>query len=213
MIKRKNNKKRPPIFLLAIASFFLIVVLSFLLIWFVLVREYNQWEKDFNRDKTEENFVTLQDTKVLESLNKKITVFSNSNLKTDFIEITDREFLYIVGESLNQTLPLNIKFEKAYVVTNKGYWDLYIQTKQGNRELPWYFLRLQKDNTQTAQLYIQKMSIGNFDFTDYGAKIIIEKLNLGIKDALLLINESDFTGRIFRNIELEVGKIIIKGDK
>lgn len=214
MIKSQTvYKRKPPFFLLGLVSILTVIVLSTLLIWFVLVREYKQWEGDFLKDKTDSSFVTLNDENLLKSLNKKLDAFSKSTKKTDFVEITDKEFVYVVGESLNSSLPLGIKFEKGFAVTNKGNWDLYIQTKYKKTNLPWLVFRLQKDNTQTSQLYVQRMSIGNFDFTDYGAKVILDRVNTGIKEAILLVNESEFTGRIFRNIELEIGKMIIKGDR
>lgn len=209
----KNRRRKVPVFGLLFISFILVILLSFMFIWLIVFREYKSWEQDFELDKFSDAYITLENEILKTSLESKLKKFAESNNKIDFVELTDKEFIYLVGESINSSLPLNITFEKGYISSEKGVWDLYVKTNRMNFKLPWVRFRIQKDNTESPELYVSKMSIGNFDFTDYGAKVVLDRVNKGIRDAILLVNQSDFTGRVFRNIELENGKIIIKGEK
>ncbi|MCC7289697.1 hypothetical protein IT417_00365 [bacterium] len=213
MKSRMRYKKKPPLLILSILSLLIVIILSCLLVWLVLLREYKAWEKDFEEGKDEGSYIVLSDTSLRDNAEKKLLIFSKSNTKVDFVELSDREFLFLIGESLNTSLPLGIQYKKGYVESNKGFWDVYVQTNLKSFELPWLVFRLQKDQTETPQIYVDRMSVGNFDFTDYGAGLVINKINKGINEAILLVNESDFTGRVFQNIELEKGKVIIKGEK
>ena len=213
MKNRIRKKRKVPIFGLFTLSFLLIVLLSVIFLWVIVFREYKNWQEVFERDKFEKDYVTLSNNDIKTSVNSKLKAFSESTKSVDFVEITDREFVYLVGESLNSSLPLDITFEKGYVISNESVWDLYVKTNRNGFLLPWLVFRVTKDKTESPEIYISKMSVGNFDFTDYGAKIVIERINKGIRDAILLVNQSDFTGRIFRNIELEKEKMTIKGEK
>lgn len=214
-ISRLKGKKKNkiPVFLLLLSSLLLIILLSALVIWLALFKEYSAWEDRFNKVIDQNRIVLLENTQLKKSVETKLTSFSLSTKKIDFVEITDMEFVYVFAQSLNTSLPLNITFDKGYVESNKGSWDIYIKTKRKNLELPWIKLKLMKDNTESPQIYVKTMSLGNFDLIDYGVKGMIDKINNGIKDAIILVNESDFTGRVFRNIELEKEKMIIKGER
>lgn len=213
MKNRVNKKRKVPILGLLTLSFFLIVFLSVIFLWVIVFREYKNWQDIFERDKFEKDYITLSNEEIETNINSKLKTFSESTKKVDFVEITDSEFVYLVGESLNASLPLDITFEKGYVISNESAWDLYVKTNRNGFLLPWLVFRITKDRTESPEIYISKMSVGNFDFTDYGAKVVVEKINKGVRDAILLVNQSDFTGRIFRNIELEKGKMTIKGEK
>lgn len=206
-------KKKPPYLLFIISSILTVLILSIVLIWFVLIGEYRRWVSSFEANIKQDNIVTLDMMELREGVEKKIEAYSKSSKKTDYIEIKDSEFVYLLAQSLDNSLPLNIKFHRGYVKSGDGLWNIYIQTKYSNTTLPWVEFKLSKDNTQSAQIYIQSVSIGNFNLTDYGARNIVRDINNGINESIMLINQSNFTGRIFRNIELESGVMTIKGDK
>lgn len=213
MKSKKQNKRKTPVFLLTIVSMFLIILMSVLVLWFAIYREYIKWEESFQNSIDKETIVLLSDTKLKDSGTKKLEKFSTSINKIDFVELSDREFTYLVGESLDTSLPLGIKYEQGYVESDWATWNIYVKTKFKNTNLPWIRLKIMKDNTESPEIYVKTISLGNFDLTDYGLKIVINNVNKGIREAILLVNESDFTGRVFRNIELEKGKVTIKGEK
>lgn len=208
-----KRKKKVPVLGLLLTSLFLIVILSLIFLWVIVFREYRKWEGAFELERFEKDYITLDNTSIKNTVDEKLKNFAKSNAKVDFVEITDKEFMYLVGESLNKSLPLEVTYQRGYVESEEGIWHLYIKTERKGFEFPWIVLSVVKDNTESPEIYIQSMSLGNFDFTDYGARIVIDRINKGIRDAILLVNESDFTGRVFRNIELEKGKMTIKGEK
>lgn len=212
MKKQVKGRKKPPIILFLFLSLLIIVFLSGLLVWIVVIREYQAWEKDFESSLEQNRVVNLENESLKNSSRKKLESFSKSTKKVDFVELSDLEFVYVLGESLNSSLPIGMKFEKGYVISQPFLWNIYVKTKINRIPLPWVLIKIEKDNTESAQIFVNSMSVGNFDFTDYGFRKVLENINKGIRDALVLVNESDFTGRVFRNIELETGKIIIKGE-
>lgn len=212
-MKSRRRLKTPPILLMLSGSIIIIIVLSLALIFGILGREYSNWSKEFESTLESNRVVTLPNDTLKSEIEKKIEVFGRSDKKIDFVEFNDTQFMYILAESLNTSLPVGMKYSKGYVVSENGLWNIYVQTEIKGIKLPWMWFKLQKDSTESAQVYIHSISIGNFDLTDYGAKVVIDRVNKGISESLLLVNESEFTGRTFRNIELESGKIIIKGEK
>ncbi len=212
-MKSRKRLKTPPILLIILGSIVIIVILSLVLVFGILFREYSKWSQGFEASMKSEKIVTLPNDTLKTEIDKKIEIFGKSVKKIDFIELKETEFMYLLAESLNTSLPVGVVFNRGYIDTEKGLWNIYIQTELKGLKLPWIVLKLQKDNTESAQVYVRRMSVGNFDFTDYGANFIIERINKGISESLLLVNESEFTGRTFRNIELESEKITIKGEK
>jgi len=55
--------------------------------------------------------------------------------------------------------------------------------------------------------------LGGYDISDFGFSSIVRNLNKGVREALLLISQKDFTGRRIINIELDDDNIVIKGSK
>ena len=81
--------------------------MSILVIWLALFKEYSNWEKSFLTNIKQEDIVVLEDINLEKSVKTKLENFSKSKDKVDFVEITDKEFVYVFGQSLNTSLPFS----------------------------------------------------------------------------------------------------------
>lgn len=195
-------------------SFIVVLILSGVVVWFVVFREYGNWEGRFEDSHLSTDFITLDQKVIEDGLNKKVDEYSKSQDNTDFIEVSKEEAMYLVGLGLNDSLPDNISFEKGYIDSKKGSWDIYIKLKYNDKySLPWIVATVIKDEIESPELYIDRVLIGDFDFEDFGVGIIVKEANRGLRDAVTLINSSDFTGREIKNIELGTKSVVIKGEK
>ena len=89
----------------------------------------------------------------------------------------------------------------------------YFQFKYKTYTLPWVLINLQKDDLETAEVYVTDMFIGNLSFSSFGLKPFIDNINDGIRNAIILVNENQFSGRKIKNIELLEDGFVIKGEK
>ena len=64
---------------------------------------------------------------------------------------------------------------------------------------------------QTAQLYITDIYVGPFSMRGYSKWV--EKVNRGIADSIVTLNENGFVGRYLENIELLESNIVVKGSR
>jgi len=147
------------------------------------------------------------------SVNDKIDEFSESNESIDYVEFTEREALYLIGDNYGQSVPENFTVDRLFVEASTNDWVVYIQGSYQGIVLPWLVLRIEKDDIETAQLYVSELAIGKYDFDEWGLLAVREDVNTGFQDALILVNENDFTGRKFENIELTEDGMVIKGRK
>ncbi|MCK9368797.1 hypothetical protein M0R04_02350 [Candidatus Dojkabacteria bacterium] len=195
-------------------SIFLVILLSFLGIFFFLFKDYSNWQKIFETERLTTDYVYSNDAVLKKSTDEKILTFSKSVEKTDTIQLIDKEVLYLISNSLNSSLPTNFSYKRGYVQSQDGYWNVYIQlTVKEKYQLPWMLFVITKDDMETPEIYVKTISIGNYDLKDWYMEGTIIKINKGIRDGIQLVNTSDFSGRIFRNIELEKGIMTIKGAK
>jgi hypothetical protein len=99
-----------------------------------------------------------------------------------------------------------------FVETGKNDWLLYVQLTWNGMRLPWATLRLQKDNIQTAQIFVSSLKVGPYSADDFGLKSVRDSINSGIQNSIILVNENEFTGRRFVNIDMDENGVVIKGE-
>lgn len=213
--KKEGIKRAGCFFAIAIPiSFIIITFLAGLIVFLVLRGEYRGWAQRFEGSHLSSDFVYIDDSKeIKESLEKKIEKFSTSSEDTDSLELSTEEVFVAFADQLESSVPEKINIYRGYVDSDYGSWNIYVQSKYGKRLLPWVTVHLNKDEGEGIQLYVSSISFGNYDISDFGMSRVIENVNKGLTDAFVLVNQSEFTGRTFENIELEPGMMIIKGRK
>lgn len=195
-------KKFLKVVLLTIFSISALITITVILL---LVR-YNSWTKDFESSIKVENLV-VKDTSLSEEVVTQISSFTLSQENTESLSLSTVQFGYMLLNVLNEYLGENISVEKIYIEPSVGNWNVYIQANYKNIS-PWIWISLKKDNVQSAQLYITEFNIGPYSFNRF-----VERINDGIANGLITVNENGFTGRYLENIELLEESIVVKGSR
>lgn len=210
----KRNKKGPGcFFLIAIPLTLMVIVLLVVLgAFYFIKKDYDIWSNDFEGKHLSSDYVVIEDDEELqESVDVKVEEFDASQEEVDFIELTTDEVLYVFGSQLSDSLPYGVKVDRLIAQTNPNDWDIYIQMVFKNTRLPWLRVNIEKDNIETAELYISEMFVGPYDLDEWVGINLRVSINKGLSDALILVNENDFSGRTFENIELEEDGVVVKG--
>ncbi len=72
-------------------------------------------------------------------------------------------------------------------------------------------LDIVKDSRETAELYSRNIYLGDMKVPLFLSKNILEKINKGISDALVLVLENGFLGKDIINIDLLFDSVVLKG--
>lgn len=188
-------------------SLFSALILS--LIIFLVVRGYILWQRDFDKNLVEENIFALESGEE-ESTRKKVEDFTLSSENTDSLSLTKNEVSNLVLSVSREYLGNGVQVRRVYLVPNKSKWVFYLEFVY--RDIPvWFSIDLNKDSMQTAQLYTTDLMIGPYSIGKYFN--ITDRINTGIANALLTVNENGFSGRYLENIELMEDSVVVKGSK
>lgn len=216
MIVEQKQRKRSGCFtfVMVMGIIFLVLLAIFTIVFFIIRGNYFSWEAEFEKGKMDSDYTVISGDvgEILEArVLEKIGDYAESTELVDFIEFNKHETAYIWGSSIQSSLPDGFSIEKIYVLPSKGVWDFFIKLRFGDILLPWCLVRIEKDDIETAQVFISRIEVGGVDIEDLGLKSVRDELNSGVSEALVLIGGNDFTGRSFDNIELEFDSVIIKG--
>ena len=206
-----------------IKSIFLLLLflgLCVLLFYFAynLRSKYNVWVAEFWTDN-QKNVVDFNDSEQIKVLSNqtesKITIFSESTKKNDFIELNLTESAYLIGNNINKFSPSFLKVSKIVIEPQDNQkdniWDIYLLFETPKIKNISVKITLQKDNIETAQVYSTDFAIANFSLNEIGIEFFTNKINQGLSDSLLLVNENSYSGRVYKNIELDNEGMVIKG--
>jgi hypothetical protein len=213
----KENRGCSGCFFFAVSlpvTIFMILLVIGLVFFFVFKAEYGKWESVFESNKLSTDYVLIEgDASKAErdSIASKIEAFTKSEKDVEVIELSVRESLVMFGDELSNSLPENFTIYRMYSQTEKNDWYVFMQLKWGENVLPWVSIRIEKDDIETAQVYVSELLVGNINLDSFGLSQFRHSINEGISTALVLVNQNNFTGRRFSNIELEQEKVVLKG--
>lgn len=194
--------------LLLIFCIILLIIMSF--IGYLFVR-YSSWIKGFESNT---NIICISDEEELDqseelNISEKIKDFVLSDYFSEFVTFTKKEILIILYDSINSSSELDI--QDICLDSQKGIWKLFIHSKFNNIQLPWLGLDIVKDSRETAELYSRNIYLGDMKVPLFLSKNILEKINKGISDALVLVLENGFLGKDIINIDLLFDSVVLKG--
>lgn len=213
MQKKTNRKLGVSFFLIAIPiSLIISITLVSILLFFVIRSNYMSWERKFEDSHLSTDYVKIEKSMVGD-VDKLVVSFKESKKDIDFIEIDRSLFTNLLATNINENMPSNIRIKKGYVEASKGFWKIYYLTSVPILGDVWIYFDLNKDTVESTDVYITDMKLGNLSVRDWGGDSVISSVNNGIKEAMILITQKDFTGRTIRNIELDTESLIIKGEK
>jgi len=190
---------------------FLVIFFILLFIGGYFVVRYSLWHKEFffNEDVTctsDEEFVI--DEKEINIVDR-IKNFVLSDFFSEFVTFSRKEMLFLLKDSMSGISGWNI--DNICLVSEKGVWRVYTHGKIESLQLLWIGVDVIKDNRQTAELYSRNIYVGGMKVPSFLIRNLLEKINKGISDALILVTENGFLGKSIENIDLLKDSIVIKG--
>jgi hypothetical protein len=187
----------PPILL--VVSF-----LSFLI--FLFAKNYQSWEETFPSS----DIFILEIPNDQISLDGKIREYNEEGKEYSFIEFTKEESLFLLSDATGNSLPDWVELEKTGLYTSKGLWKFYLKTKAFSFEMPWLEIILKKEDVQSVEIFVEDVSIGDLSLKNIGFSSVVSKIDDGFGRAIRLVNDGNFAGRVFENIELGDENLVIK---
>jgi len=192
-----------------LSCFFIIVIL--LVILFVRAKS---WKSSFESN-IEEGYLVSSVSESNDFLNEKIEGYIISNESVDFIEFSPLEISQSLYNMIFQMITdTGIDLLNIYSEPGEDLWKECILLRLNDSENLkfWVCMDVTKDNMQTAQLYVNNITVNGLDI-DRLYPAILTKVNQGMAEALVTANENAFVGRMLDNIELKQDRLIIKGSQ
>jgi glutaredoxin len=177
----------------------------------VFFSKYNRWyENDFKQEFQGVCLGDLGEEEEYEkSVEEKVKNFILSDTRTDFVVFTPEEALYV----LSMNIETNESFDIENICLNpiRGSWQVYLKYKIGSISLPWVVMNVVKDNRETAEIYVNEIKVGDTRVPGVIEKKVMVDINRGMSDAVIMLNENRFLGRVIENIEFLDDKVVFKG--
>lgn len=209
VVKEKEGVKKGSNLLLYLLPFLTILVLiisffSFLFVFFS--KSYEAWEEEF--EKSEILFLDLGEEIDLE---EKIQEYNRVTDEYSSIVFSKEEALFLISQALDESLPDWIDVQKVGLDASRGEWDFFLKTEVFERDMPWVKVEIsKKEDIQSVDLEVDDIFLGDFSLNRFGFGNVVENVDGGVKRAMQLVNDGNFAGRVFENIELGEEELIIK---
>ena len=190
------------VFLILLSIIFVVVAFTC-----VLFFRYNSWENDFpSKNNNISCFSNIPENSNINTSEKiKDFVLSPSDA---YLEFSINETLFFLHNDVEISEGIDIK--DICIEPNKGEWFVYLNMKVEDFDIPWIKLSIIKDDRETPELYVKDISLGDIQVPDIIAKKIIDEINRGISDGILIVNENNFLGKNIKNIELLDDGVVIR---
>lgn len=189
--------------------FLLLLTIFFLLFIGYLSLRYMNWEKEFEKG-INTAYVVNQNSAESTDIGGKIAEFALSADDVSSLELNISEIGSVVYLAVQSYLGEDITVERMYIQPNDSKWIIYAETKYKRFSI-WISADVNKDNIQSAQLYTTEIKVGPFDISNVSN--LTEKINKGIGEAVVTLNENGLVGRYIENIELRKASVILKGSR
>jgi hypothetical protein len=210
MGKKKEKKSSNSNLKLIILGVAILFVFFFLILISLYKYNYEQWEESFL--KSDAFFLNLdENTEDLEkNIEKKILDYNRRSEEYTFIEFSNEEFLFLFGSGLSESSPDWLNVKKSALISSPGRWVFYFKSSFRDTSLPWIGFVLTKEDMQSVDLFVEDILIGNVSVRNISFESIVEDVNEGINHSMRLINDGNFAGKVFENIELGSESVTIK---
>lgn len=189
--------------------FLLSLIIFFLLFIGYLSLRYMNWEKEFEKGINTAYVINQTGAESID-LGGKIAKFALSTEDVSSLELNVTEIGSVIYNTLDSYFGENINVERIYIQPSESRWVIYTDLMYKNFSV-WISVDINKDNIQSAQLYTTEIKVGPFDVSDISD--IDVKINKGIGEAVITLNENGLVGRYIENIELLDDSVILKGSR
>ena len=189
--------------------FLLSLIIFFLLFIGYLSLRYMNWEKEFEKGINTAYVINQTGAESID-LGGKIVEFTLSTDDVSSLELNVSEIGSVIYSTLDSYSGENVNVERIYIQPSDSRWVIYTDLMYKSFSV-WISIDINKDNIQSAQLYTTEIKVGPFDVSDISD--IDVKINKGIGEAMVTLNENGLVGRYIENIELLNDSVILKGSR
>lgn len=196
-------------FFFSVLIFFGVIVFLVLLIIGYIFLRYRNWEKEFEGNIQSEYLMDEESIKEID-FNDKVSDFALSMSDTEFLELDVQEVGSVLFSVLDSYIGKDVNLEKIYITPSEGKWLIYANVRY-KKFSAWVSTDINKDDIQSAQIYITEINVGPFSIGKYINWIDI--INKGIGESIVTLNENGLVGRYIDNIELLNDTVVLKGSR
>lgn len=196
-------------FFFSILIIFGVIVLIVLLVVGYIFLRYRNWQKEFEGNIQSEYLIDEESIKEID-FNDKVSIFALSMSDTKFLELDVQEVGSVLFSVLDSYIGGDVNLEKMYITPSDGKWLIYANVRYQDLSL-WVSTDINKDDVQSAQIYITEIMIGPFSIGRYINWIDV--INKGIGESIVTLNENGLVGRYIENIELLNESVVLKGSR
>ncbi len=196
-------------FFFSILIFFGVIVFLVLLVIGYIFLRYRSWEKEFEGNIQSEYLIDEESIKKVD-LNEKVSDFALSMSDTEFLELNVQEVGSVLFSVLDSNIGENANLQKIYIAPSESKWLIHANLKYQDFSV-WVSTDLNKDDIQSAQIYITEINVGPFSVGEYINWI--DRINKGIGESIVTLNENGLVGRYIDNIELLDESVVLKGSR
>lgn len=186
----------------------LIALIASLAILSFSLYEYFSWKKNFVSSKEDMVCTDFSRESDLTNVQKRVKDYVFSKDGTATISFSVKEvlaFLKYVPVTSN-----TITVKEMCVKPSKGVWLISLKLKVYGTSIPWVQFNLVKDARETAQLYVKDFSFGGISLLNIFSSKVMNEVNEGISESIVLVNENGFLGRDIHNIELLEEMVVVR---
>ncbi len=188
--------------------FLLLIIFLLLFVGYISLR-YMNWEKEFEKGINTAYVINQTSTESID-FGGKIAEFALSADDVSSLELNVSEIGSVIYSTLDSYSGENVNVERIYIQPSDSRWVIYTDLMYKSFSV-WISVDINKDNVQSAQLYITEIKVGPFDISDISD--VSSKINKGIGEAMVTLNENGLVGRYIENIELLGDFVILKGSR
>lgn len=185
-----------------------IVLAIIVLVCSLSIYEYLSWKKVFLNDR--ESFVCndFRGNIGRGNIDERIKEYVFSKDGTASISFSIEEIFVLLKNLPTKSNTLIV--EEICIKPSKGVWSIYLKSKMYGINMLWTHFNLVKDARETAQLYVKEFSFGGVSLFNIFSSKVMEGINEGISNAIILVNENGFLGRDIHNIELLEDSVVVR---
>lgn len=196
-------------FFVSLLIFFLSIILIFVLIVGYIFLRYRGWEKNFESNIKSEYLIDKDSIKDID-LSKEISDFAISLSDNEFLKLGVKEIGSVLFTVVDSYLGDEIELQNMYIEPSQSRWVIYAKIRYQKVAL-WISMDLNKDDIQSAQVYVKDINVGPFRIGEYTGWV--DMINKGIGDSIVTLNENGLVGRYIENIELLDDSVVLKGSR
>ena len=185
------------------------VVIGVLILLGFIYFKYRNWQQTFEKEIDIQSVITKESSDKID-LGEKISAFALSTEDVEYLELNVQEIGSEIYGTLGSYLGDKLNLEKIYIIPSNSKWVIFSQIKY-DKYTVWFSFDVNKDNIQSAQIYVTEIYIGPIKVSEYFNWV--DAVNTGIADSIVTVNENGLVGRYIENIELLNSSVVLKGSR